>query len=74
MFRIINSITENKIVILWFNFVFFFFTFILFPSVTPIQICTVLSGIRSIRGYIVFAFLFMNIFLLDVILDVYLFL
>ena len=28
----------------------------LFPSVIPIQICTFLSGIQSIRGYIVFAF------------------
>ena len=73
MFRMANSITENKIMILWFTFVFFFY-FVFFPSVTPIQISTFLSGIRSIRGYIVFAFLFMNIFLLDVTLDVYLFL
>ena len=60
-FYMTNSVTENKItgMILWFYF------FLLFPSVTPIQICTFLSRIRSIRGYIVFAFLFMNIFLLD---------
>ena len=62
-----NSVTENKIMILWFTFAFFFFTLFLFPSVTPIQICTFLSDMQSIRGYIVFAFfLFMNVFLLDV--------
>ena len=74
MFRMANSITENKIMILRFTFVFLFLLCFFFASVTPIQICTFLSGIRSIRGYIVFAFLFMNIFLLDVTLDVYLFL
>ena len=51
MFRMTNSITENKIMILWLTFVFFFFTLFLFPSVTPIPICTFLCQ-RFPRTYL----------------------